>query len=172
MHPVKGRLIIFDADGTLRRCKAHHGPCHSDNGQWEIIPGVQEVIDSYRTQDLVFGIATNQAGVELGHRTLPQVFTELALLSHTLLGRSQHPVFLCACPHATTPCLCKKPAPGMLFEILESYRRVYDLDLDKVAPDNLLFVGDSVDDLGAANRAGIPFCYAHHFFGWEYPYGL
>lgn len=168
-HPVETRLIIFDADGTLRRCVAHCGPCHSDAGQWEIIPGVREVLQCYNWQTTCVGIATNQAGIALGHRTAEAVMAELKLLCDHLFPGSSVGIYVC--PHADEQrCLCRKPSPGLLwFNVMR-----HDLALHTTAlplqHSSVLFVGDSPEDEQAACTMGIRFLNASEFFGWDAPY--
>ena len=163
LHPVKAKLIIFDADGTLRRCIDHKGPCHSDERQWEVIPGVEEVLAQYAWGDTVeMAIATNQGGIELGHRSMQSCYKQLNQLLINTLCIPYPRGGVHVCPHYTTPCFCRKPAPGMLFAAIERLKREgFDLTL----ADDVLFVGDSHDDAMAAARAGIAFLSAEEFFG-------
>ena len=63
------------------------------------------------------------------------------------------------CVHALEEgCTCRKPAPGMLHRILER---------TGVPAARALFVGDLETDREAARRAGMPFRWAHEFFGWR-----
>ena len=165
-HPVKGKLFIFDADGTLRRCIAHQGPCHSDNGQWEIIPGVKETLTHYQWGEKhSIAIATNQHGVALGHRTSAQVKDELVKLLNAL-DIPFHEEDLLHCPHMPSTCRCAKPSPGMLYEAVWNYlRRLPERGL--LAEEDVVFVGDSDADEGAAlAMTGITFYWAKDFFGW------
>lgn len=166
IHPLPHlKLIIFDADGTLRRCKAHRGPCHADVGQWEVIPGVIDVLAQYDWRFITAGIATNQAGVAFGHRTIVSVHEELEKLIE-LLPFSLHLWRTTVCPHTTEvlTCFCRKPSPGMLFEHMIKFMQHFQITL---TPHETLFIGDSSDDYNAAQRAGMPFFWAQEFFGWK-----
>lgn len=54
----------------------------------------------------------------------------------------------------------RKPAPGMLIEVMENYGRT---------PDETLMVGDSEDDKSAAEAAGCDFMWAWEFFERDKP---
>lgn len=41
---VDKKLLIFDTDGTLRRCTVRDQGCPNRNGQWEIIPWAREAL--------------------------------------------------------------------------------------------------------------------------------
>ena len=165
-HPLSKKLLIFDADGTLRRCLQHKGPCHSDAGQWELIPGVKETLVNYCIPEVFdLAIATNQAGISLGHRTIDDVILQLQILIMNYFPSTQIcrvPIFVC--PHdIVANCSCRKPNPGMLLAAMQH---------SKCGTEDTVFIGDSEDDRGAAARAHVDFYYAHHFFGWEHPYDL
>ena len=50
-------LVIFDADGTLRRRKDGQDSSPLKMDDWEIMPGIEKAIDSIRHLPIVFGIA-------------------------------------------------------------------------------------------------------------------
>ena len=62
------KLIIFDVDGTLRRCLAPGQVCPNAPDQWELMPNVKETLAEIKwglpdCGNTAFGIASNQAGV-------------------------------------------------------------------------------------------------------------
>jgi D-glycero-D-manno-heptose 1,7-bisphosphate phosphatase len=64
---------------------------------------------------------------------------------------------LCTCS-AAVDCLCRKPQPGMLLNIMKHFG---------TAPEQTLYVGDLEVDREAARRAGVAFKWAWDFFGWS-----
>jgi D-glycero-D-manno-heptose 1,7-bisphosphate phosphatase len=152
------RLVIFDADGTLRRTTVPGQPCPHADGEWELIPGVAECLKSidWVSLGVMVGVASNQDHVgygliepDLAHRLLHDMIEEATA------GALREPEIR-FCPHRLEePCDCRKPAPGMLLDIMR---------VRGIAPVETLFVGDSRVDEEAARAAGTRFSWAHHFF--------
>jgi len=154
-HPA--RLIIFDADGTLRRCTVPGQPCPNKDGEWEVIPGVKERIAGL-PEGTHLAIASNQGGVGLGLMTLEIALELLRELSQQATGGR---AWVLLCPHAPKDgCACRKPSPKMLFEAMEPLG---------MKPRETLYVGDMESDREAAQRAGVAFAWACEFFGWDEP---
>lgn len=157
LRPGKPYFVIFDADGTLRRCTIPGQPCPNRAGEWVLLPGVKAKIASLAEQGACFAIASNQGGIASGKLS---ALTARALLND-LVGAAFPPlvsVSVYLCPHdARARCSCRKPAPGMLLEALGSAG---------VAARDALFVGDMASDQEAARRAGVPFAWAADFFGF------
>lgn len=156
------RLIIFDADGTLRYCTVPGQPCPNRDGEWELYPGVAEKLSEFRWvppgdgPGTGYGIASNQGGVGVGYFSGE---TARGLLEDTVqraFGFSPAQGTVEICPHAPrSGCDCRKPAPGMLVRLMDLYG---------VEPSEVLFVGDREADRGAAENAGCDFQWAKDFF--------
>jgi D-glycero-D-manno-heptose 1,7-bisphosphate phosphatase len=106
------------------------------------------------------GIASNQNGVALGYLTQE---TARQLIVETLmaaLGSLPHEtvIEMCVC-HPGVQCRCRKPAPGMLLDIMQKL---------KAEPADTLYIGDLELDREAAARAGTRFAWAWDFFGWTH----
>jgi D-glycero-D-manno-heptose 1,7-bisphosphate phosphatase len=156
---MKPRLLIFDADGTLRRTTVPGKPCPDGPDEWQLLPRVRDTLSAicWDRNGYSIGIASNQGGVALGYLTRE---TARRLLVDMVVGaigylplRSY--VELCTCA-PTANCDCRKPAPGMLLRILEQ---------SNVSADRAIFVGDAEEDWEAAKRASMNFCWAWEFFG-------
>lgn len=156
--------IIFDADGTLRRCTVPGQPCPNKSNEWELIPGVKEALSTINTRHL-FSICSNQGGVGLGIMSYEDAFNMLMDLGLEAFG--EHTYYIQMCPHKPDEgCHCRKPKPGMLKQLIGL--AVRDGWANK---DRTLFVGDMLSDHLAADNAGIRFATNLEFFG-NVPYYL
>ena len=152
------RLVVFDADGTLRRTTVPGRPCPNGPDDWELLDGVAERIASLRAlrPDLRFGIASNQGGVGMGYLREAMARRLLEDLARAAFGESLAPEAIELCPHAPrSGCKCRKPEPRMLERIAAFYG---------VEPGAALYVGDMEGDRDAAERAGFGFAWADDFF--------
>lgn len=162
-HPLSlYKLVLFDLDGSIRFCKAHHGPCHAGPGEWQLYDDVPAVLAQYDWVKIAWGVASNQAGVALGYLTAGVALQEAYKTIQAAFG-GQVPSRgrIRICMHAPTDgCACRKPAPGMLWQ----QQAYWECTLDET-----LFVGDSLEDAQAADRAGCAFIQAYEFFGRPKP---
>lgn len=149
-------LIIFDADGTLRRCTVEGQPCPNVPGEWELIDGVKEKLQEIDWGQTMYGIASNQAGIGLG---LIDQKEALQMLCDTLCEATGYwPPTSCVklCPHKPDEgCDCRKPKPQMLLDIMKYWG---------IKPERTLFVGDMPSDKKAAKAAGCQYMTANEFF--------
>ena len=147
------RLVIFDADGTLRRRKdlAEKAPLTMED--WEPMPGIKEAIDSIRHLPVTFGIASNQACVGRGEISYSEAHYLLIMLKNRLRLFTENNIVQ-MCPHLPGTCSCRKPEPGMLYSIMMYW---------EVAPKQTLFVGDSDTDAHAAMQTGCHFMFTKDF---------
>jgi D-glycero-D-manno-heptose 1,7-bisphosphate phosphatase len=149
------RLLIFDADGTLRRTLVPGQPCPHAANEWQLLDGVREVVSAL-PRDLYLGVASNQDHVGYGHLTHAEAHALLSAALEQASGRKPDPAAIRLCPHRLeVTCSCRKPAPGMLLAILEHYR---------LSPSEALFVGNEPIDEAAAMNAGMPFVWAQDLF--------
>jgi D-glycero-D-manno-heptose 1,7-bisphosphate phosphatase len=153
------RLIIFDADGTLRKCTIPDQPCPNKSGEWVLLPNVKEIMEDLAHKGVLLGIASNQKGVALGHRSERIAYALLkdCFIEATKIWPVEGAIQLC--PHGVEEnCLCRKPRPGMLNKIMDG--------LD-VQPEETLMVGDQDSDREASENAGCSFMWAKDFFSWN-----
>jgi D-glycero-D-manno-heptose 1,7-bisphosphate phosphatase len=149
------RVVIFDADGTLRRTTVQGQPCPHAADEWELLEGVRERIAEL-PGDMLFGVASNQDHVGYGLVDDDTAHRLLRRMMEMASGRTVRAAAIRHCPHRLEiACSCRKPEAGMLRAILEVYR---------VAPEDALFVGDAEVDRLAAASAGIDFEWAQVFF--------
>lgn len=158
--PDDVRLVVFDADGTLRRTLVAGQPCPIAPGEWELMPRVRETLQTvdWRGRALRVGVASNQDWIGYGHvsRAMSERLLHDAIAAATA-GAAPEPIVR-LCPHVPEDhCACRKPAPGMLLAIMAKA---------DARPTETLFVGDMEIDAEAALRAGVRFRWASDFFGW------
>lgn len=152
------RLVIFDADGTLRRTLVPGQPCPHAHDEWELLPGVRECLTAidWRGRDLRVGVASNQDHVGYGLIDDALARTLLRAAIDAATNNAVPDPVIRLCPHRLEePCPCRKPAPGMLLDIMREVG----------APAaSTLFVGDAATDAEAARGAGVRFAWAKEFF--------
>jgi D-glycero-D-manno-heptose 1,7-bisphosphate phosphatase len=154
-------LIIFDADGTLRRCTVPGQVCPNADDQWELLPGVKEKLFSIRwgapgRGRVAFSIASNQAGISKGYLTVDTAYRLLADTATAAVGFRPIEGSIRFCPHGKGEgCACRKPGALMLEQLMEFWG---------VEPEQTLFVGDMDSDRQAAENAGCEFKWAREFF--------
>ncbi|MBN1876971.1 MAG: HAD-IIIA family hydrolase [Anaerolineae bacterium] len=156
----KYALIIFDADGTLRRSTIPGQPCPNRPGEWELLPNVREVLSTMAWGDpaagkTAFGIASNQAGVGYGFLSEVMALRLLEDMVRAAFGCEPPPGAIQLCPHKVDAgCLCRKPGTLMLERLLARWH---------LTPQEVLFVGDMKSDQEAAARLGCDFVWATEF---------
>jgi histidinol-phosphate phosphatase family protein len=161
---MEHRLIMFDADGTLRYCTVEGQPCPNSSEEWELYPGVREKLAGYSwgapgSRGTGYGIASNQGGVGVGYFTLETARTLLEDTFQAAFGFPAAEGTIELCPHVPrSGCPCRKPMPMMLLNVIERYG---------VHPGEALYVGDMENDRLAAENAGCDFMWAWEFFGRE-----
>jgi len=154
------RLLIFDADGTLRRSKVPGQPIPNRDGEWELLPNVKEKVHRILTRnaDIKIGIASNQGGIELGYLSQKQARKMLSDLYSVVVGRKAPSEMIQLCPNFKKQSSCRKPKPAMIEAIMAKAG---------VPRKEVLFIGDSEDDYLTAQNAGVRFMWAKDFFGWK-----
>lgn len=161
MEKKKYKLIIFDADDTLRFCTVKGQPCPNKPGEWALLDNVQAKLSTYdwgspQEGKVGYGIASNQGGVGMGYFSEEMAFRLLKDTFVAAFGFEAHDEIIQMCtpkPHIDSE--CRKPKPGMLLEIMNFW---------KVKPSDTLFVGDMESDQKTAKNAACDFIWATEFF--------
>jgi len=152
-------LVVFDADDTLRYTVIPGQPCPRRSGEWALLPGVAETLRPIAWMRLggpLLGLASNQDQVGYGHLSEATARRLLGDLSLAATGTVPPAPAIQLCPHRLDiPCACRKPAPGMLRQIMGYYG---------VAPERTLFVGNTASDRGAADAARTRYADAREIF--------
>lgn len=157
------KLIIFDADGTLRYCTVKGQPCPNKPGEWEVLPKVREKLSSINwgspaERKVGYGIASNQGGVGMGYFSHEMAFQLLRDMFIKVFGiEPENRVLKMSTqkPHEYSE--DRKPKPKMLIDLINYWI---------VEPEDTLFVGDMESDKDTAQNAGCDFMWAKDFFGF------
>ena len=155
------RGIILDRDGTL--IDFHRDPelgavvsaFHPDHLRF--LPGVLEGLRALRDAGFVLAVATNQPGAAKGQIPVEAIHRTNRALVDRLAAEGIVIAAVAVCLHQpaggpggdpalAVPCACRKPAPGMLLDL------VRQLDLDAAAS---WMIGDGTVDVEAARGAGM-----------------
>jgi D-glycero-D-manno-heptose 1,7-bisphosphate phosphatase len=139
-------LFILDRDGVIN----FESPDYIKTpDEWIPIPGSIEAIAQLSKAGHTIVIATNQSGLGRGlydHATLEKIHQKMIDAVEALDGKISKIYF---CPHHPDDhCDCRKPKPGMLLQIMKDF---------SVTPDQMIFIGDSERDYGAALDVGCSF---------------
>src|SRR4051794_12721950 len=106
---MKPRLLIFDADDTLRRTIIAGKSCPDGPGEWELLPRVRDVLSaiSWDRDGYSLGIASNQGGVASGYLTrenASRLLVDMVVGAIGYLPRNSY-IELCTCdPLANCQC--------------------------------------------------------------------
>lgn len=138
------RLVILDRDGVINEDSDNY--IRSPN-EWIPIPSSLKAIQRLNQLGIPVVVATNQSGVGRGYYTLE---TLGAIHQRMITALQENNAFIndiYLCPHhPDDQCHCRKPKPGLLEQIKESYPDEFK---------DAIFVGDSWSDLQAGDAAGI-----------------
>lgn len=154
------KLIIFDVDGTLTETKSG-ATFRKTADDWQWLPGRLEVLRKLDSLGVKLACATNQGGVAFGYLDLHDVRGQLFRMAQEAhIAQIEmcfsHPKASIEDFRQESP--RRKPAPGMLLEIIEASGE---------RPEDCLMVGDREEDEQAAKNAGIDFVHADAFFSAE-----
>lgn len=151
IFPARIRLVIFDADDTLRRTTVPGQPCPHRPDEWEPLPGIRDALAgiSWGQGGLLMAMASNQDHVAYGHLSAAMARRLLQDAAEAATGHRPEDGAVRFCAHPMDAgCACRKPEPGLLLDAMAHHA---------VPPGETLFVGDSVGDREAARRAGVAF---------------
>jgi D-glycero-D-manno-heptose 1,7-bisphosphate phosphatase len=140
------RHVILDRDGVLN----HEAPAggyitRPEDFSW--LPGALEALRMLREAGLYLSVATNQSGVGRGLMSLAQLEAVHERMTSEAARQGAALDAVLFCPHGPDDgCDCRKPAPGMVTKAMR------DLGF---RPNEVVLIGDSDADMGAAEAAGI-----------------
>lgn len=135
--------IILDRDGVINFDSDTY---IKSPEEWKAIPGSLDAIAQLNRCGFQVIIATNQSGIRRGYYDLDTLSAihEKLITELSQVGGCIEEIFYC--PHLPEDgCHCRKPRPGMLYQIQEKYQ---------IALHETYFVGDSFSDVRAAKSSG------------------
>lgn len=137
------KLVILGRDGILNEYREGHVTAPEE---WVPVPGALAAVARLHHAGWHVVVATNQSGIGRGMIDMAAVNAVHAHLNQLLMGEGGRIDAVFFCPHTPEDgCACRKPKPGMMFEIA----RRYGVDLAQVP-----MAADTLRDLIAAQAAG------------------
>lgn len=137
------KLVILGRDGVLNQFREGHV---TDPAEWVPIAGALEAVSRLNHSGWHVVVATNQSGIGRGMIDMSAVNAVHAEMGRQLQAEGARLDAIFFCPHTPEDaCGCRKPAPGMLLDVLQRYG---------VDPALVPVVGDTLRDLQAARAAG------------------
>lgn len=136
------KLIILDRDGVVNHDSDDY---IKSPDEWQPIDGSLEAIARLNHAGYTVAIASNQSGLARGYfdiEVLAAMHKKMDELLAKIGGRIDAVFY---CPHGPDDaCHCRKPKPGMLLDIGQRFN---------VPLKQVIFIGDSIADITAANNA-------------------
>ena len=134
------RAVFLDRDGVLNRLRP--GDYVKSPADLELLSGVAEAVEAFRSAGYFAVLVSNQQGVGKG------LFTQEDLDAVTEALQAKVPLdAVYYCPHLQSEgCPCRKPKPGLLRAAVAEHQ----LDVARS-----VMIGDSYSDLQAARTAGV-----------------
>jgi len=163
-------LYLFDLDGTLISGYMDNPDKNYDT--WEVLPKRKAMLNKLLMRGDTICIVTNQGGVAFGYVTedqanakIDQALRKLGIFNPRWDGSPRPPqVYACysdvrgAAPwNDPIDDARRKPSGAMIREAIADYPQAAAL--------GVLMVGDRPEDEASAVDAGVPFQWAHIFFG-------
>jgi len=136
-------LIILDRDGVINYDSTDF---IKSEDEWIPIPGSLEAISQLSQNGYRIIIVSNQSGISRRKLTIDDLNSihQKMIMHLAQYGGSIEAIVFC--PHGPRQgCDCRKPKPGMLFDIANRLR---------ISLKEVYFVGDSQRDIDAAQAAG------------------
>ena len=136
-------FVILDRDGVINYDSDEY---IKSPAEWRPIPGSLDAIAQLNRAGFHVLIVTNQSGVARGLYDIETLDTIHEKFVHELASVGGYVEEIFFCPHHPDEhCHCRKPKPGLLYEIQEKY---------PVNMTETFFIGDSFTDVKAAQAVG------------------
>ena len=150
-HAFSRPALFLDRDGVLN---VDHGYV-SRIEQLEWMPGARQAVRLANEAGMWVFVVTNQSGIARGFHDEAAVESLHAHMGRELVAAGARVDAFRYCPHLpggsvarfSRECGCRKPAPGMILDLIGAY------GVDASAS---LMIGDKQSDLAAAAAAGVP----------------
>ena len=159
MEARKNKALFLDRDGVV--CKildpAKNGGYLTHWEEFELVPGIKELIKSARAKGYKIFIVSNQPQIAknlISEEGLAEIHSKMQVLLDNEIDRIYY------CPHVNEDgCDCRKPKPGMLFEAAK------DFNVDLASS---IMVGDADKDILAGQSAGCKTVFVKNEFKKQY----
>jgi D-glycero-D-manno-heptose 1,7-bisphosphate phosphatase len=139
------KAAFLDRDGVINEDYGYIGKPEDI----EFKSGIFELLELLQEKGYELFIVTNQSGIARGYYTE----TDFLTLMNWLLGMLKEKGIVIRdfayCPHHPEidgECRCRKPAPGMIVDLVEKYA---------INREASIVIGDKMSDIEAGERAGI-----------------
>lgn len=136
------KIVVLDRDGVIN----HDSDAYIKSAEeWHPLEGSLEAIARLKHSGYTVVVASNQSGLARGYFDIEALSAMHRKMDKMLakIGASIDAIFYC--PHGPDDgCDCRKPKPGMLLEIGQRFN---------VSLKDVVFIGDSISDIKAANSA-------------------
>ena len=137
------KLVILDRDGVIN---VYSPQFIKKPAEWKPIPGSLDAIARLSQSGYKVVVATNQSGVGRGLFDMEMLNQIHSRMHREVVAAGGRIDAIFYCPHAADmQCECRKPKPGMLRRISETF----NIDLRGVP-----LVGDALRDMQAASSVG------------------
>ena len=136
-------LVVLDRDGVINEDSPEY---IRTPDAVRFIDGSLEGIARFTQAGIQVAIATNQSGLARGFFDIDTLNRIHALICARAAAVGGHIDVIAFCPHGPDDgCFCRKPSPGLLISLARRF---------SISVESVIFIGDSVRDLLAAERAG------------------
>jgi len=144
------RIVFIDRDGVINECPGA-GKYVTSVAQMKIFPFAAAALRKLKDYGFLVYIISNQGCVGKGMLT-ENALREITAYMFTALEDDRRLIDgVYYCVHRSEDrCPCRKPAPGMIDEVLQRL----DVDRDKLIH-TPFFIGDTLRDIETARNAGI-----------------
>lgn len=146
---MANKAIFLDRDGTIN---IDHGYIHQID-DFQFIEGVIDTLRQLKKKGYLLVIVTNQSGIARGYFSEAQFLQLTEWMDWSLAEQDVDLDGIYYCPHHPEgqgefkqQCDCRKPEAGMFLQAIR------DLKID---PAQSVMVGDKLEDLLAAEKAGV-----------------
>ena len=146
---MANKAIFLDRDGTIN---IDHGYVHQID-DFQFIEGVIDTLRKLKKKGYLLVIVTNQSGIARGYFSEAQFLQLTEWMDWSLAEQDVDLDGIYYCPHHPEgkgefkqQCDCRKPEAGMFLQAIR------DLKID---PAQSVMVGDKLEDLLAAEKAGV-----------------
>ena len=145
------RFVFLDRDGVLN-AKLPEGAWVTRSADFAWLPGAKEAIARMKRAGLTLILVTNQRGIAVGLYTREQLEDIHRHMQRDLSGNGAEPEVqidaIYYCPHDRNTCECRKPGVGLFRQAFTRF--------PLANPQNSVLIGDSLSDIQAGNRLGMP----------------